>query len=136
MRTKNTQVRLASRPTGLPDESSFPITEEPVPELRDGEVLVRNHFLSVAAFDPSPCDQARSCYGSRCDPATPASCTVNGLGTFSAMVSLDSEGKLALKSKLEWTSQRHFYAVVRRGSGTATSAPLKLTVSMSENNGQ
>ncbi len=50
MALMNTQVRLASRPTGFPDESSFRITKEPVPELRDGEVLVRNHFLSVDPY--------------------------------------------------------------------------------------
>jgi hypothetical protein len=89
---------------------------------------------ALAAFDPSPCEQVRNCFGNRCEPSA-QSCTLNGLGTFSAMVSLESEGKLRLRSQLEWTSQRHFYAVVRRGSETATSAQLKLNVGMSQNNG-
>ena len=50
MTLTNTQVRLASRPTGFPDESSFRITNEPVPEPKDGELLVRNHFLSVDPY--------------------------------------------------------------------------------------
>lgn len=43
----NRQWRLASRPTGLIDESCFRWTTEPVRELVDGEVLVRNLYLSA-----------------------------------------------------------------------------------------
>lgn len=50
MALTNTQVRLASRPSGVPDESNFRITREPVPDLKDGEVLVRNHYLSVDPY--------------------------------------------------------------------------------------
>lgn len=50
MALKNTQVRLASRPTGSPEESNFRITEEVVRDLEEGEVLVRNHFLSVDPY--------------------------------------------------------------------------------------
>ncbi len=46
----NTQIRLASRPRGAPDASSFRITEEPVPEPGPGQVLVRNHFLSLDPY--------------------------------------------------------------------------------------
>jgi NADPH-dependent curcumin reductase CurA len=50
MKATNTQVRLASRPKGVPDESNFRITEEPLGELKDGEILVRNHFLSLDPY--------------------------------------------------------------------------------------
>jgi NADPH-dependent curcumin reductase CurA len=50
MKATNTQVRLASRPKGTPDESNFRITEEPLRELNEGEVLVRNHFLSLDPY--------------------------------------------------------------------------------------
>lgn len=43
----NRQVRLKTRPSGIPQAEHFEIVEEPVPELVDGEVLVRNLFLSV-----------------------------------------------------------------------------------------
>ena len=44
---KNRQVVLASRPLGIPQAEHFRITEADVPELRDGQFLVRNEFLSV-----------------------------------------------------------------------------------------
>jgi NADPH-dependent curcumin reductase CurA len=43
----NRQVRLRSRPSAIPQAENFEITQEPVPELEDGQVLVRNVFLSV-----------------------------------------------------------------------------------------
>ncbi len=43
----NRQVRLKSRPAGIPDAEHFEIVEVPVPELADGHVLVRNIYLSV-----------------------------------------------------------------------------------------
>jgi NADPH-dependent curcumin reductase CurA len=44
---RNRQVRLRSRPGGIPQAEHFEIVEAPVPELRDGQFLVRNDFLSV-----------------------------------------------------------------------------------------
>lgn len=41
------RVVLASRPDGIPQAEHFAIAEAEVPELRDGEILVRNQFLSV-----------------------------------------------------------------------------------------
>lgn len=46
----NTQVRLASRPKGFPEESNFRVTQEVVPEPKDGQVLVRNHYLSLDPY--------------------------------------------------------------------------------------
>ena len=43
----NLQIRLAARPVGLPRESDFEIIERPVPEPAEGEVLVRNIYLSL-----------------------------------------------------------------------------------------
>ena len=43
----NRQVVLRSRPSGIPQAEHFEIIEEPVPEVRDGTILVRNVFLSV-----------------------------------------------------------------------------------------
>jgi len=46
----NKQIRLASRPSGWVAEENFSVTEEAVPEPADGEVLVRNIFLSVDPY--------------------------------------------------------------------------------------
>jgi NADPH-dependent curcumin reductase CurA len=43
----NRQVRLRSRPSGIPQPENFEIVEAPVPEIPDGQVLVRNIYLSV-----------------------------------------------------------------------------------------
>jgi NADPH-dependent curcumin reductase CurA len=45
--TQNRQVRLRSRPLAIPQAEDFEITQEAVPALQDGQVLVRNVFLSV-----------------------------------------------------------------------------------------
>lgn len=47
MADMNKQVRLKSRPNGIPQADHFEIAEAPVPELRDGQFLVHNEFLSV-----------------------------------------------------------------------------------------
>ena len=43
----NRQWRLAARPVGLVQESDFEWREEPVPELGEAQVLVRNIYLSL-----------------------------------------------------------------------------------------
>ena len=43
----NRQVRLKSRPSGIPQAEHFEIVEVPVPDAADGQVLVRNIYLSV-----------------------------------------------------------------------------------------
>jgi NADPH-dependent curcumin reductase CurA len=43
----NRQVRLKSRPVGIPQADHFEIVETNVPQLRDGQFLVRNEYLSV-----------------------------------------------------------------------------------------
>jgi NADPH-dependent curcumin reductase len=44
---KNRQVLLKSRPQGIPQAEHFEIVESPVPVPADGQVLVRNRYLSV-----------------------------------------------------------------------------------------
>jgi NADPH-dependent curcumin reductase CurA len=43
----NRQVRLRSRPSGIPEAEHFEIVEAAVPEISDGQVLVRNIYVSV-----------------------------------------------------------------------------------------
>jgi NADPH-dependent curcumin reductase CurA len=43
----NHQIRLAARPVGLPKRSDWEFTEQPVPEPREGEVLVKVLYLSL-----------------------------------------------------------------------------------------
>ena len=45
--TVNRQVLLKSRPEGIPDARNFEIVTGPVPTPGEGEILVRNAFLSV-----------------------------------------------------------------------------------------
>jgi NADPH-dependent curcumin reductase CurA len=45
--TATTQVRLKSRPEGIPTPEHFEIATAPLPALRDGQILVRNDYLSV-----------------------------------------------------------------------------------------
>ncbi|ALT76376.1 NADP-dependent oxidoreductase [Paucibacter sp. KCTC 42545] len=64
----NRQIVLASRPSGEPSAANFRLVETPVPELAEGQVLVRNHFLSLDPYmrgrmndgksyaDPQPLD--------------------------------------------------------------------------------
>lgn len=44
---KNRQVRLKARPTAIPEAGHFEIVETAVPEPQDGQILVRNIYLSV-----------------------------------------------------------------------------------------
>jgi len=46
----NKQIRLASRPSGWVTEDNFTLTEEALPEPGDGQLLVRNIFMSVDPY--------------------------------------------------------------------------------------
>lgn len=46
----NTQIRLASRPSGWVTADNFTLTEEAVLQPADGEVLVRNIYMSVDPY--------------------------------------------------------------------------------------
>jgi NADPH-dependent curcumin reductase CurA len=43
----NYQVLLKARPAAIPDAEHFEIVERPVPTIGDGQILVRNRYLSV-----------------------------------------------------------------------------------------
>ena len=43
----NHQIRLAGRPVGLPKSSDWEFTEAQLPDLQDGQVLVKIHYISV-----------------------------------------------------------------------------------------
>ena len=43
----NRQVRLVARPRGIPQAEHFALVTEPVATPGEGEILIRNHYLSV-----------------------------------------------------------------------------------------
>jgi NADPH-dependent curcumin reductase CurA len=47
MDAKNSQIRLAARPEGLPKDSDWELTEEPVADPADGEAVVRTQYISL-----------------------------------------------------------------------------------------
>jgi NADPH-dependent curcumin reductase len=56
----NRQILLASRPTGEPTAGNFRLVETPLPELADGEVLVRHHWLSLDPYMRGRMNEGRS----------------------------------------------------------------------------
>lgn len=44
------EIRLASRPEGEPVPENFEVAEVPIPEPGEGEILVRNEYLSVDPY--------------------------------------------------------------------------------------
>ncbi len=44
------EIQLKSRPVGLPVEANFELAEVTIPPLQDGEILVRNTFMSVDPY--------------------------------------------------------------------------------------
>ncbi len=60
MSSINRQFVLASRPTGLPDASTFQMVETPIPALKDGEFLAKAMYLSVDPYMRGRISQARS----------------------------------------------------------------------------
>ena len=45
--TENRRFILAARPQGGPRASDFELRSEPVPELAEGQFLIRNHYASL-----------------------------------------------------------------------------------------
>jgi NADPH-dependent curcumin reductase CurA len=60
MSSVNRQFVLASRPTGIPEESNFKLIETPIPDLKDGEFLARAMYLSVDPYMRGRISQAKS----------------------------------------------------------------------------
>jgi len=56
----NLQVLLARRPTGAPQESDFRLVETAVPEIGDGQFLVRSHYLSLDPYMRGRMNDAKS----------------------------------------------------------------------------
>jgi NADPH-dependent curcumin reductase CurA len=54
------QIVLASRPQGEPALDNFRLQSVPLPALKDGEVLVRNHFLSLDPYMRGRMSEAKS----------------------------------------------------------------------------
>ena len=46
----NTQIQLVSRPTAEPTPDNFKLVEVALPALQEGQVLVRNHYLSLDPY--------------------------------------------------------------------------------------
>ena len=46
----NQQILLAHRPVGAPKASDFRLVESPLPEIGDGQFLVRSHYLSLDPY--------------------------------------------------------------------------------------
>ncbi len=49
-RTISREIQLASRPQGLPTMENFKLASVDLPEPQSGEVLVRNHYMSVDPY--------------------------------------------------------------------------------------
>ena len=48
--TTNMQVLLASRPVGWVTEANFKIVSTPIAKPAEGQILVRNHYLSLDPY--------------------------------------------------------------------------------------
>ena len=60
MTRMNKQMHLVSRPQGEAEAANFALVEAPVPEPGDGQVLVRNHFLSLDPYMRGRMNDAKS----------------------------------------------------------------------------
>jgi NADPH-dependent curcumin reductase CurA len=45
--TMNKQLKLAKRPVGMPDADTWVLESNPIPEIKDGEILIKNHYISL-----------------------------------------------------------------------------------------
>ena len=58
--TTNRQIHLASRPDGEPTPANFRVVDAPLPQLRENQVLVRNHYLSLDPYMRGRMNDAKS----------------------------------------------------------------------------
>ena len=56
----NKQILLTSRPTEEATAANFTLVEAPVPELKDGQVLVKHHYLSLDPYMRGRMNDAKS----------------------------------------------------------------------------
>ncbi|MFQ6109681.1 MAG: NADP-dependent oxidoreductase [Candidatus Aminicenantales bacterium] len=54
------EIRLKNRPFGLPKEEDFEVFEVRIPEIKEGEVLVRNLYMSVDPYMRGRMDERES----------------------------------------------------------------------------
>jgi len=54
------RIVLASRPRGVPTPENFRLENVPIPDVGEGQVLVRNHFLSLDPYMRGRMDDAKS----------------------------------------------------------------------------
>jgi len=60
MTTTNQQIHLVSRPDGEARADNFKLVEASVPELKDGQVLVKHHYLSLDPYMRGRMNDAKS----------------------------------------------------------------------------
>ena len=58
--TTNQQIHLVSRPTGEASLDNFKLVEATVPDLKDGQVLVKHHFMSLDPYMRGRMNDAKS----------------------------------------------------------------------------
>jgi NADPH-dependent curcumin reductase CurA len=58
--TRNREIRLVGRPRGVPDESLFELAESEVPDPAEGQVLIRNAYISVDPYMRGRMNDVRS----------------------------------------------------------------------------
>jgi len=58
--TRNREIRLVGRPRGVPDEGLFELIESDVPEPADGQILIRNAYISVDPYMRGRMNDVRS----------------------------------------------------------------------------
>ena len=107
--TINRQVRLAARPVGMPKGSDFALAEEPVPEPRPGQALVRVLSLSLDPYMRGRMSAAKSY-------AAPVA--IGGVmtgGAVGEVVRSEAEG-LAVGDLVEGMFGWQEYALCTRGS--------------------
>ena len=60
MPTRSREIRLAARPRGAPVASDFELAEVELPDPADGQILVRNAFVSVDPYMRGRMNDAKS----------------------------------------------------------------------------
>ena len=104
----NQQIHLVSRPTGEPSVANFQLVEAPVPELADGQVLVKNHYLSL-----DPYMRGRMNDGKSYAQPQPLNATMGG-GTVGEVVASKNPG-YAVGDKVVGMGGWQLYSVVDAG---------------------
>jgi NADPH-dependent curcumin reductase CurA len=59
-KNRNRKIFFVKRPKGMPDESNFEMVEENVPEINEGEVLIKTLYLSVDPYMRGRMSDAKS----------------------------------------------------------------------------